>query len=514
MGATGIGLASLCMAGVPTIGATDPSNGPPSVTWQSSLATDPESAEFVPTVITQYSDSFAVGGIGRPIGATGPEAEQFAVQHIDTDGTMTEIAFGGEPDQPPLTSVSGITAVGVSGPALVGTSEYASDADPEKQYRQAARVIQFTNDGSVAWTHRFDQFADEDSESVTVTDGDTSFAAVTSPLTDGGPLAAGRASGDPWLVKFDSEGDVVWSETYDYAWDCIGLWTGENAYHLVVQGDDTIEVVTVDAHGVIEQRTSLAVDFESIPYNHVVIPTSDGGYAVTGRYQGRQRMVLQTFDPDGSESWLATYNGPYDGYDWAYDVIETEDGGFALFGRMDAAYSGDNSPAILKTDAKGDREWQTLLEDAAPGKFRRGFQTTDGGYLAFEGGKDSLVVKYGGGDSDGGEPTSDDDENEPSSDRDEIESTTDSEENESMTGGDDNESVTDESTDHSSDETDSSAADNSDDSANDTSQTNEQEQNTTSPSEQQTDRIPGMGPIAAIGGIAAVGAARLTKWRN
>ena len=109
-------------------------------------------------------------------------------------------------------------------------------------------------------------------------------------------------------------------------------------------------------------------------------------------------MWLAKLDETLNKQWLQTYDGPYEGNDIATELIRTDDGGYALGGYMAEAYTGIRRPAIVKTDAEGNEEWEKLIE--AHGHEVDGFtQTDDGGYAAV---MDKALAKLGpGGDGDG-----------------------------------------------------------------------------------------------------------------
>ena len=111
-----------------------------------------------------------------------------------------------------------------------------------------------------------------------------------------------------WLVKTDSNGNMLWSQTYD-------------------GGSDS-------------EASSL-------------IQTSDGGYAVAGSIQsnsGEAEWLVKT-DATGNAQWNQTYTVSGDNY--ATSLIQTSDGGYAVAGYTDASGAGGYDFYLIKTTSTG-----------------------------------------------------------------------------------------------------------------------------------------------------------------
>lgn len=166
-----------------------------------------------------------------------------------------------------------------------------------------------------------------------------------SVTTDGGFIVAGdtlsfgSGGNDVWLLKLDTEGQVVWQKTYGGA-----------------QHD----------------------------YANAVAQTSDGGYIVAGyTYSagaGGSDWVILKLDADGNFEWQKTYGGAY--YDSANSVKQTSDGGYIIAGSVYAAEYKDDI-ALLKLDSSGNIQWSKRYGDGGVGR-ESGYavkETTDGGYI-------------------------------------------------------------------------------------------------------------------------------------
>jgi len=134
--------------------------------------------------------------------------------------------------------------------------------------------------------------------------------------TDGGYAVAGytlsKGAGklDFWVIKLDSQGNMVWDTTY-------GGSGGDAAYSL--------------------------------------IQTTDGGYAVAGatssKGAGADDFWVIKLDHQGNMIWDRTYGGS--GEDWAWSLIQTTDGGYVVAGYTYSKGAGAADFWVIKLDAQG-----------------------------------------------------------------------------------------------------------------------------------------------------------------
>lgn len=96
--------------------------------------------------------------------------------------------------------------------------------------------------------------------------------------------------------------------------------------------------------------------------------------------------------------WTRTYGGT--NIDVAYDVQPTADGGFVVTGYTRSYGSGGHNLWLFKTDAGGNRQWNSAFGGSADDEGQAVWPTSDGGYVAAGftsssggGGKDVWVVK-------------------------------------------------------------------------------------------------------------------------
>jgi hypothetical protein len=186
------------------------------------------------------------------------------------------------------------------GYAIIGTS-WASDLLPS-----TFEIIRTDSDGNMQWNKTYGGegkfYTAESGSGIITRDGGYLLAGVS--LEEG--LANARLA---WLVKTDSEGNIMWNKTYGEA----GSWAFQ------------------------------------------VVQTQDRGYAFTGILNGKDAWVVKT-DTNGDLDWNLTFAGATFAGSSVEDVgrciIQTSDGGYALVGTKDdktwlAKISPSTNPASI-----------------------------------------------------------------------------------------------------------------------------------------------------------------------
>lgn len=109
--------------------------------------------------------------------------------------------------------------------------------------------------------------------------------------------------------------------------------------------------------------------------------TADGGYVVAGWVQvGRDNLdfyLLKT-DARGNLEWEKTFGGLGD--DHAESVQQTADGGYIAAG-WTKPNGGSSDVYVIKTDANGDKQWERTYGGAREDLGHSIKQTPDGGYI-------------------------------------------------------------------------------------------------------------------------------------
>jgi methyl-accepting chemotaxis protein len=179
---------------------------------------------------------------------------------------------------------------------MAGASQSFDSSGKTKAY-----LVKTDSGGNIQWNETYSRTAGHD------------YGRSMIQTSDGGYAIAGQTdyfgSGDGWLIKTDSAGNLTWDKTYD----------GNNSDSLVS-----------------------------------IVQTSDRGYALAGQtdFWGSGDAWLIRTDSAGSEMWNETFGGS--GYDRGCSVIWTRDGGLALSGFTNSFSSDDNYEVyVVKLGSEG-----------------------------------------------------------------------------------------------------------------------------------------------------------------
>jgi hypothetical protein len=177
---------------------------------------------------------------------------------------------------------------------------------------------------------------------LTTVAGGSRWGESTYPTTDGGSVVVSgfgiSQAPDIQLIKFDADGDTVWTRRY---------------------GGPYTDIV------------------------NEVQQTPDGGYILAGSIlndfvTGLDLYLVRT-DENGDTLWTRTYGGV--GYEWGYSMDQCFDGGFVITGELEnSGDSLDDYCIVTKTDSLGNHEWTKLYGD--PAVYGLSIeQTVDSGYI-------------------------------------------------------------------------------------------------------------------------------------
>jgi len=193
--------------------------------------------------------------------------------------------------------------------------------------------------------------------------------------SDGGYALAGSM-----LVKTDSEGNMQWNRSYGVTITSM-VQTSDGGYALA---GSTIVAPAVEAYFRLVKTDALGYRQWNKTYPRgaydlaqSVIQTSDGGYAIAGITRpgvGEGDFLLIKTDSSGDMEWSNTY-GSQD-KDEGHVVVQTSDGGYALAGLMWNRSGGD--AGLIKTDSAGNMQWKRNYGEGSAWAMAL---TSDGGYI-------------------------------------------------------------------------------------------------------------------------------------
>jgi uncharacterized delta-60 repeat protein len=209
---------------------------------------------------------------------------------------------------------------------------------------------------------------------------------------DGGYILLGYTksfgSSDFWLIKTNAQGEKEWDKTFGGAGGESGRsvqQTSDGGYIFVGYSDwagGLLELIKTDAKG--KKEWGRVFDGAKADAGYSVQQTRDGGYILLGyTYSwgagGSDFWLIKT-NAKGEKEWDKTFGGEND--DAGYSVQQTRDGGYILVGSTYPSGSAFRDVLLIKTDAYGNNQWsKTLGGDDSEDIGYAVQQTSDDGYI-------------------------------------------------------------------------------------------------------------------------------------
>lgn len=181
-------------------------------------------------------------------------------------------------------------------------------------------------------------------------------------IITGQTASFGAAYNEIFLIKTNIAGNIIWSKTYggsdnDYARDVQQTFDG--GYVITGYtwsfgfGSGDVYVVKTDSSG--DLLWANAYGGAGYDLGNSITQTSDGGYIVTGTTDsygaGNEDVYLIKIDSNGSLLWSKTYGGSNS--EEGYSVHQTSDSGYTITGNISSAGSGGEDVYLVKTDKDG-----------------------------------------------------------------------------------------------------------------------------------------------------------------
>jgi hypothetical protein len=244
-------------------------------------------------------------------------------------------------------------------------------------------LIKTNSLGNAVWTQTYGGSSSDYGYSVRQTsDGGYIIVGETSSY--------GAGSGDVYLIKTNAMGSQVWMHTYGGIYNDYGYsveQTSDSGYIVVGytfsfgSGGSDIFLIKTDANGNPLWNNTFGGNNDEQAFS--VQPISSGGYIIAGDTRssgaGAYDVYLIKTDSIGNSVWSHTYGGNQDDYGWS--VQQTADGGYVITGTTFSYGAGASDVYLLKTDAVGNQIWQHSF---GWGNSEEGFsvqQTSDSGYV-------------------------------------------------------------------------------------------------------------------------------------
>ena len=230
---------------------------------------------------------------------------------------------------------------------------------------------------------------------------------VFKETADGGYIIIGSWNtgffGDAWLIKTDSNGNMIWNRTFggaDLEYGYSVLQTDDLGFIFTCltysygAGDCDAWLIKTDSNGnIIWNRTFGGEGFDDC---YSIIASDDSGYAMVGAtdsYDSNGDVWLVKTDDEGYEQWNKTYGGSET--DHGLFIYQTNDGGYIILGYTESFGAGDEDIYLIKTDSLGNMIWDKTFGGIHYDRGWNVWQTMDGGYIL-----SGLTYSYGAGESD------------------------------------------------------------------------------------------------------------------
>ncbi|MHA1979247.1 MAG: hypothetical protein ACW98I_20260 [Candidatus Hodarchaeales archaeon] len=297
---------------------------------------------------------FSSSAMGIPQ-ATNQEESYFSVDW--------ETTFGGNANE----VVRTVIKTDDNGYIAAGRTESSGAGDSD------AFIVKLDASGNLLWNKTF---------------GGVDFEAIReiSDTTDGNFILTGETGSfgagekDLWLLKIDTDGNLLWNKTFGLAdadWGTALVRSGDNIfvtgfYHPILGATGELLLLKIDQDGnfLWNKTYGFGRGFD-------IITVDNNGILIAG-LTGHDYTILRV-DDQGNELWRKTYGGPLN--DVSDIVISTPDGGFLIGGHSQSFGAGGEDAWVIKVDKDGNHEWNKTFGGILHDWPNALLNYKDGGYL-------------------------------------------------------------------------------------------------------------------------------------
>jgi hypothetical protein len=270
--------------------------------------------------------------------------------------------------------------------------------------------------GTIEWNKTFGGSLEDYAQSVTQTSDGNLVVLGTSASIDGTVTDKTNTDYDYWLMKLDPQGNVLWSKTYGGSREDIGQKVVETSdggfaiagYSQSSDGDASANqgfhdnwLLRLDSQGNILWEKSYGYAGHDHAYS--LIQTNDGGFFMTGFLdvtasggEGNQRnsnsnrhgigeFWCHKLDAHGNIQWRRYFGGSNN--DRSYGVVQANDGGFVVTGFSESNdfditnNHGSYDYWVIKLDVQGNLLWEKSFGGSEVDQSRAIVKTADNSYI-------------------------------------------------------------------------------------------------------------------------------------
>jgi len=239
----------------------------------------------------------------------------------------------------------------------------------------------FSKPASV-WEKNFDKIANEWAYSVQSTE-DSGY------IITGYTKIKGEGKRDVYLLKTDAEGNKEWEKTYgghSNDWGESIQLTKDGGYIIVGRIyfiESSIDVYLIKTDSVGNKQWERMFGGIASDVGSSVQLTKDGGYIIAGMTEskgaGECDVYLIKTDINGEKEWENTFGGKEN--DWGNSVQLTKDDGYIIAGMTESKGIGERDIYLIKTDDKGNMQWEKTFGRASEDYCNSVQLTKDDGYI-------------------------------------------------------------------------------------------------------------------------------------
>mgnify|MGYP003324117204 FL=1 len=221
-------------------------------------------------------------------------------------------------------------------------------------------LIKIDNEGELDWSNTFGGSQNDNGLSV-ISTNDAGFAIT------GMTRSLGDSNGDVWLIKVNSNGEMEWERTYggdDNEYGRTIQQTVDGGYIIIGQtesfglGYNDAYLIKTDSQG--NEIWSQTFGGQGTDQGRQVVNTLDEGYLISGYTDsfgtlGGFNFWLVKANSLGELEWQRFYGEQGD--DRGLSGIQTSDGGYAIAGYTNSGTSSGSDILFIKTDDNGSAEF-------------------------------------------------------------------------------------------------------------------------------------------------------------
>lgn len=206
---------------------------------------------------------------------------------------------------------------------------------------------------------------------------DAAFSVITSKdgsyVIAGTTSSKGQGSNDAWIIKINSDGNIIWDKTFgstknEHVYDIIE--TTDNGYIFVGQKYTSSAnrfdawVVKIDKNGRLVWEKFYGQN--KVETAMAICKAYDGGFVIAGKTasfgNGLYDAWLLKIDDLGNLEWNKTIGGQND--ELANDIIQTSDRNYVVVGYTKSSGNGAKDAWIAKIDLQGNLVWEKFFGKA------------------------------------------------------------------------------------------------------------------------------------------------------